>query len=1078
MHVVTTNAAARFNFDFHQRVRRAMTTSCNRLWLVVLLMWGMAPAAPAATAPAAGAAAAKRILASLKAPAGFDLTLFAAPPQVNYPTCLTATPRGELFIGIDEQGSLGREANKGRIVRCVDSDNDGAADQIVTFAQVDHPRGLVWDDAAAALYVLHPPTLTRYFDDNRDGVADRSETIVSGIGNDQVQAGRGADHTTNGIRLGIDGWIYIAVGDFGCPDAQGADGTHLRLHGGGIVRVRTDGSGLETYVTGTRNLYDVAIDPLMNVFTRDNTNDGDGWNDRLAYDVPGGYYGYPSRFKHFPGEFVDCLIDFGGGSPCGSLFVDEQALPAPLGHALYTVEWGNNCIDRHPLTVSGAGFKASTEKLMDLPRGTDIDIDGAGRLYISSWANGGFSYSGPDIGYVIRLAPSNGAATKHTTAPATHASAPSFPDLHAASDLELLEDLASGSGVCRQAAQREILHRGEKPAFEDGLMALAKSDAPLAARVAAVFTLKLMRRDAANPALVGLCRIEPLREFALRALADRKGDAKIPAAPFLDALRDPNPRVRLIAAWGTGRLERPELAGAILPLAVDPDSLVRHVALNSLVSLNAVDACLGAVSDTHANLAGGALDALRQMHDAAVVQGLVDRLAQVKDAALRARMYRALCRLYWREGDWDGGWWGTRPDTSGPYFKPVKWAGTASAESAILQGLSDESPSAVRALLLDCAANKVDLSQVSARLVEFFAADPALCDAMLDMLARRPKWSARETAAVQSVARDLSNDPARRARAIRLLSGDAADDASIEAAIDALGEVAGADKPAGALAAALDAFIQSPQHARRVALLARLSQDGSPRRREVAFAALARVADGKLTEPAARQAAQAAIEHAWQDASAIVPLLRAIGRAKAMAFADAVRLRMGDRDPTIATAAVAAGARLGITSAAPSTRPLETIASLGYDKALASTLAITGDAKLGQELFTRQGCIACHTVSAEQAPRGPFLGGISARYSRRELLESILKPSAKIAQGFETQWFKTKGDVVEGFVTREAGDEIELRNVTGKSIVLKADQVKSRGKREISVMPEGLAAKLSPSELASIIRYLESLKAK
>ena len=50
-----------------------------------------------------------------------------------------------------------------------------------------------------------------------------------------------------------------------------------------------------------------------------------------------------------------------------------------------------------------------------------------------------------------------------------------------------------------------------------------------------------------------------------------------------------------------------------------------------------------------------------------------------------------------------------------------------------------------------------------------------------------------------------------------------------------------------------------------------------------------------------------------------------------------------------------------------------------------------------------------------------MLGGIAGRYSRAELCESILKPSAKIAQGFETQWFKTNdGDVLIGFcVSRE-----------------------------------------------------------
>ena len=78
--------------------------------------------------------------------------------------------------------------------------------------------------------------------------------------------------------------------------------------------------GVETYATGTRNIYDVAIDPQLNVFTRDNTNDGNGWNDRVTYSPPGAYHGYPSRFRRFSKEIVDCLIDTGPGSPCGSLF--------------------------------------------------------------------------------------------------------------------------------------------------------------------------------------------------------------------------------------------------------------------------------------------------------------------------------------------------------------------------------------------------------------------------------------------------------------------------------------------------------------------------------------------------------------------------------------------------------------------------------------------------------------------------------------------------------------------------------------------------------------------------------------
>ena len=135
--------------------------------------------------------------------------------------------------------------------------------------------------------MLHPPRLSVYYDDNGDGVADRSDILIKGISTQRVFS-RGADHTTNGIRMGIDGWLYIAVGDFGFYKAEGKDGRTLTLLGGGIARVRLDGTELEIYARGTRNIYDMAVDPLLNVFTRDNTNDGGGWDTRLSFIVQGG----------------------------------------------------------------------------------------------------------------------------------------------------------------------------------------------------------------------------------------------------------------------------------------------------------------------------------------------------------------------------------------------------------------------------------------------------------------------------------------------------------------------------------------------------------------------------------------------------------------------------------------------------------------------------------------------------------------------------------------------------------------------------------------------------------------------
>src|SRR5579883_1804611 len=44
----------------------------------------------------------------VKAPAGFRVTLFAAPPRVNYPVTLSVAPDGAVYVAVDEQGSLGR----------------------------------------------------------------------------------------------------------------------------------------------------------------------------------------------------------------------------------------------------------------------------------------------------------------------------------------------------------------------------------------------------------------------------------------------------------------------------------------------------------------------------------------------------------------------------------------------------------------------------------------------------------------------------------------------------------------------------------------------------------------------------------------------------------------------------------------------------------------------------------------------------------------------------------------------------------------------------------------------------------
>ena len=64
--------------------------------------------------------------------------------------------------------------------------------------------------------------------------------------------------------MGSDGVVVVAPlldQNFGFLQAEGTDGKKLQLRGGGVVRVRPDGTGLELYSRGTRNSCSTRLAP-------------------------------------------------------------------------------------------------------------------------------------------------------------------------------------------------------------------------------------------------------------------------------------------------------------------------------------------------------------------------------------------------------------------------------------------------------------------------------------------------------------------------------------------------------------------------------------------------------------------------------------------------------------------------------------------------------------------------------------------------------------------------------------------------------------------------------------------------
>ena len=151
----------------------------------------------------------QELLTDVTVPKGFTKSIFAPWQMANYPTYVAAAANGDLYVSSDGNASGGRGPGRGRVLRLRDISGDGRADEVTEFVRdIDSPRGIVWDHDR--LYVLHPPHITVFHDPDGDGVADSSKRLIANIafGFDK----RSADHTTNGLEMGVDGWIYIAVG--------------------------------------------------------------------------------------------------------------------------------------------------------------------------------------------------------------------------------------------------------------------------------------------------------------------------------------------------------------------------------------------------------------------------------------------------------------------------------------------------------------------------------------------------------------------------------------------------------------------------------------------------------------------------------------------------------------------------------------------------------------------------------------------------------------------------------------------------------------------------------------------------
>ena len=1014
------------------------------------------------------------ILKDVKVADGLEISLFATASAANYPVYVAAAPGGDLYVASDGNGSLGREAQRGRIIRLRDSDQDGRADQATEFVkEVDSPRGMVWDHDR--LYVVHPPDVSCFVDADGDGLAEKKETLITGIAFGFKD--RPADHTTNGLSLGIDGWLYISGGDFGFKDAVGTDGRHLQHRAGGVIRFRPDGSGLEIFSTGTRNILGTPISPLLDLFARDNTNDGGGWDVRFHHFTGLEDHGYPRMYINFAEEIVQPLADYGGGSGCGSVYLSEPGFPEKWNNAPLTCDWGTGALWHHSVKPDGATFKetAKPEALIRMTRPTDADVDGMSAIYQASWKGATFKWGGPDVGYIVRVSPKG-----YKPEP--------LPDFAKAGEGELVRLLESPSQVRALEAQRALLRRPGTAGMKDALLALAGNPAKsLPARVAALYALtqravKTGSADSIVKAVAPLAAEPAIQRFVLRALGDAgldgfsNGKTTAPADLYAAGLKSPDPRTRLEAVIGATRQNMKVLAPQIATQLGDADPVVAHTAFRSLAMLQAADACFAVIDNASAAAAQrtGALRALMRMHLPEVVDGLIARLPDAPTPAARSGLLGALCRLYFREGEWKGDSWGTRPDTRGPYYQPEAWSQTPKIEAALKAELANGKPGTMAAFIAEMRRNRIELNESLQSFVALVKNDPALLPDLIAQLATAETLPAGMIPYLISALKEPSS-ALTKAQAVVVLSKTDSKEGCL-ASLAALGGLNESKKPDSGKNA-VTAFLTAPKLENHHQLLEEQAAKVDGTVSLWADAGLLALSARKSGSPESRELSQVALDRGWGVPKRRVQILNAIEATGFHGLDDQVRAAMDAPDAAVAEAAKKAAKTLKLEKKGQDKTPL--VGTLKPDEVVAAVLKTRGDVDLGKQIFTRQSCTTCHASSLEEPQKGPYLGNIAKTYSRGNLAESILDPGKTIAQGFATELFTlSEGPPQMGFVTFESADQVKTRNIAGQEFTWKTAEIVRRDKLPNSLMPPGLASNLTIREFASLLDYLESLSGK
>ncbi len=316
----------------------------------------------------------------LAAPNGFRVTQYADDALATNIYSMTTDRLGRIVV-----------AGPGYIKILIDENRDGRADRAKLFSKypVNGAQGLCFD--GTDLLCVGDEGLLRFTDNDQDNVADGPPELI-------MKLQTGGEHDSHAIRKGPDGYWYLISGNYSKVNATIISSNRSPItqpSAGLITRWSPDFQSREVIADGFRNAYDFDFDSRGDLYVYDSDGERDislPWYQptRVFRVHPGGHAGWVTRNWKRPDEFIDVptvAARLGRGSPTGVACYRHRQFPQTYQNAVFVLDWTFGRV----IAISESG-KTGTQYQNELflqGKGThgfaptDVCVGRDGSLYVS-----------------------------------------------------------------------------------------------------------------------------------------------------------------------------------------------------------------------------------------------------------------------------------------------------------------------------------------------------------------------------------------------------------------------------------------------------------------------------------------------------------------------------------------------------------------------------------------------------------------------------------------------------------------------------------------------------------------------